>query len=96
MAQVAAVDVAAVQGYCMAFRRSDAAARGPLDERFRFYRSADVELSFRVKDAGLRAAADLLRKGWLGEIYLVRGTMNTLVAKPESPGLVMACFSINI
>ena len=33
--------VAAIQGYLMAFRRDDAAARGPLDEGFRFYRNLD-------------------------------------------------------
>jgi len=48
-------DVDAVEGYLMAFRRDVVADLGGYDERFRWYRSADVELSFRVKDRGLRA-----------------------------------------
>src|SRR5207247_10256690 len=34
-------DVDAIEGYLQAFRRTDYAARGPLDERFRFYRNLD-------------------------------------------------------
>jgi cysteinyl-tRNA synthetase len=48
-------DVDAIEGYLMAFRREVLAATELFDERFRWYRTADVELSFRVKDAGLRA-----------------------------------------
>ena len=48
----AAVEVAAVQGYCMAFRRADAVERGPLDERFRFYRNLDIWWSLALRDAG--------------------------------------------
>jgi len=43
---------AAIQGYLMAFRRSDAAARGPLDERFRFYRNLDIWWSLVLRDEG--------------------------------------------
>jgi GT2 family glycosyltransferase len=39
----------------MAFRRDVLRRVGPFDERFRWYRTADIEWSFRVKDAGLRA-----------------------------------------
>lgn len=46
------VDVAAVQGYLMVFRRADAAARGPLDEGFRFYRNLDVWWSLVLRDEG--------------------------------------------
>ena len=35
-----------------AFRRSDAAERGPLDERFRFYRNLDIWWSLVLRDAG--------------------------------------------
>jgi cysteinyl-tRNA synthetase len=49
-------DVDAIEGYLMAFRRDVLARAGLFDERFRWYRTADVELSFRVRDAGLRAA----------------------------------------
>jgi Glycosyl transferase family 2 len=45
-------DVTAVEGYAMAFRRADAAARGPLDERFRFYRNLDIWWSLVLRDEG--------------------------------------------
>jgi hypothetical protein len=48
-------DVDAIEGYLMAFRRDVIAGVGGFDERFRWYRSADIELSFRIKDAGFRA-----------------------------------------
>jgi len=48
-------DVDAIEGYLMAFRRDVLIAVGGFDERFRWYRSADIELSFRIKDLGLRA-----------------------------------------
>ena len=50
-------EVDAVEGYCMAFRRADALAVGGFDSRFRFYRIADVEFSFRLRDRGGRAVA---------------------------------------
>ena len=45
-------DVDAIEGYLQAFRRSDAAARGPLDERFRFYRNLDIWWSLVLRDEG--------------------------------------------
>ncbi|MGH2634587.1 MAG: glycosyltransferase [Actinomycetota bacterium] len=48
-------EVDAVEGYLMAFRRDVLREVGLFDERFRWYRTADIELSFRVKDAGYRA-----------------------------------------
>jgi len=48
-------EVDAVEGYCMAFRRSDALAVGGFDEKFRFYRIADFEFSFRIRSTGRRA-----------------------------------------
>ena len=45
-------DVDAVEGYLMAFRRADYAARGPLDERFRFYRNLDIWWSLVLRDEG--------------------------------------------
>ncbi|HEY6567727.1 MAG TPA: glycosyltransferase, partial [Actinomycetota bacterium] len=42
------------EGYCMAMRRDLLTDVGLFDERFRWYRTADIEYSFRVKDAGLR------------------------------------------
>ena len=46
-------DVAAVQGYLMAFRRDDAVALGPLDEGFRYYRNLDIWWSLVLRDQGL-------------------------------------------
>lgn len=48
-------DVDAIEGYLMAFRRGLLDELVGFDEKFRFYRSADIEFSFRVKDAGYRA-----------------------------------------
>ena len=45
-------DVDAIEGYAMAFRRADAAARGPLDEKFRFYRNLDIWWSLVLRDEG--------------------------------------------
>ena len=39
----------------MAFRREILTTAGLFDEKFRWYRTADIEYSFRVKDQGLRA-----------------------------------------
>jgi hypothetical protein len=43
-------EVDAIEGYVQAFRRSDAAAYGPLDERFRFYRNLDIWWSLVLRD----------------------------------------------
>lgn len=48
-------EVDAIEGYLMAFRREILREVGWFDEHFRFYRIADIELSFRIRDAGLRA-----------------------------------------
>ncbi|HET7704102.1 MAG TPA: glycosyltransferase [Candidatus Limnocylindrales bacterium] len=45
-------DVTAIEGYALAFRRADAAQRGPLDERFRFYRNLDIWWSLVLRDEG--------------------------------------------
>jgi hypothetical protein len=45
-------DVDAIEGYLLAFRRDDYVARGPLDERFRFYRNLDIWWSLVLRDAG--------------------------------------------
>jgi len=45
-------DVTAIEGYAIAFRRVDAAARGPIDERFRFYRNLDIWWSLVLRDEG--------------------------------------------
>jgi hypothetical protein len=53
-------DVDAVQAYLMAFRRDLLAEGVAFDEKLKFYRSADIELSFQVKDRGLRATVTSL------------------------------------
>jgi hypothetical protein len=45
-------EATAIEGYAMAFRRVEAAARGPIDERFRFYRNLDIWWSLVLRDAG--------------------------------------------
>ena len=48
-------EVDAIEGYLMAFRREILQTAGFFDEKFKFYRTADIEYSFRVKDLGLSA-----------------------------------------
>lgn len=45
-------DVDAIEGYCLAFRRTDFVERGPLDERFTFYRNLDIWWSLILRDNG--------------------------------------------
>jgi hypothetical protein len=53
--ETTARDVDAIEGYLMALRRETLLAAGLFDEKFRWYRTADIEYSFRVKDLGRRA-----------------------------------------
>jgi hypothetical protein len=48
-------EVDAVEAYCLAVRRAALRTVGGFDRRFRFYRNADLDLSFAVRDAGWRA-----------------------------------------
>lgn len=48
-------EVDAIEGYLMAFRRDVLRDAGLFDEKFRWYRTADIECSFRIRDAGYRA-----------------------------------------
>ena len=48
-------EVDAIEGYCLAIRRAALQAVGGFDRRFRFYRNADLDFSFAVRDAGWRA-----------------------------------------
>ena len=43
-------EVDALEGYVLAFRRQQALDAGGFDRRFRFYRLADFELCFRLRD----------------------------------------------
>jgi len=56
-AESAGPEVDAIEGYSMAFRRADAKALEGFDLKFRFYRIADIEFSFRLRDRGGRAIA---------------------------------------
>ena len=51
-------DVDGVEGYFMALRRSDLGRIGTFDAKFKWYRNADIDFSFRVRDAGLRTIVD--------------------------------------
>ena len=48
-------EVDAIEAYCLAIRREALRAVGGFDPRFRFYRHADLDLSFAVRDAGWKA-----------------------------------------
>ena len=48
-------EVDAIEGYCLAVRREALRQVGGFDRRFRFYRNADLDFSFAVRDAGWRA-----------------------------------------
>jgi cysteinyl-tRNA synthetase len=51
-------DVDAIEGYALAFRRSDYVTRGPLDEHFVFYRNLDIWWSLVLRDQAESAADD--------------------------------------
>ena len=54
-------EVDAIEGYCLAMRREALQQVGGFDHHFRFYRNADLDLSFAVRANGwkaLRTAAD--------------------------------------
>ena len=42
-------DVAAIQGYCLAARRTDLLALGGVQARFVWYRNADIDVSLRLR-----------------------------------------------
>jgi GT2 family glycosyltransferase len=48
-------EVDAVEAYCLALRRAALRDVNGFDHRFRFYRNADLDLSFAVRDRGWRA-----------------------------------------
>jgi len=50
-------EVDAVEAYCLAIRRVALQRVRGFDRRFRFYRNADLDLSFAVRDAGWSAVA---------------------------------------
>ena len=70
-------EVDAVLGYCLALRREALAAVGGFDPRFRYYRNADLDLSFAVRDRGWRALAT-------GELPLRRHEHRGWTALPDA------------
>lgn len=48
-------EVDAIEAYCLAIRREALRAVGGFDRHYRFYRNADLDLSFAIRDAGWRA-----------------------------------------
>ena len=48
-------EVDAIEAYCLAVRREALRRVGGFDRRYRFYRNADLDFSFAVRDAGWRA-----------------------------------------
>jgi GT2 family glycosyltransferase len=48
-------EVDAIEAYCLAVRREALRAVPGFDRRFRFYRNADLDFSFAIRDAGWRA-----------------------------------------
>jgi GT2 family glycosyltransferase len=50
-------EVDAIEGYCLAIRRDALRQVGGFDHRFRFYRNADLDLSFAIRANGWKAIA---------------------------------------
>jgi len=73
-------DVTAVEAYAIAFRRADAAERGPLDERFRFYRNLDIWWSLVLRDEGEEGAP---RRAFAVEIPATRHEHREWTSTPE-------------
>ena len=74
-------DVDAIEGYCLAFRRADFATRGPLDERFTFYRNLDIWWSFVLRDEG---AGERARRAVALDLPLVRHEHRGWTGLPEA------------
>jgi GT2 family glycosyltransferase len=51
-------DVDGVEAYFMAMRRADLQKTGLFHPKFKWYRNADLDFTFRVRDAGLRTIVD--------------------------------------
>lgn len=51
-------DVDGVEAYFMALRRAELARTGLFDVKFKWYRNADIDFTFRVRDTGLRTIVD--------------------------------------
>jgi len=51
-------EVDGVEAYFMAMRRADLPRVGLFDPKFKWYRNADLDFSFRVRDAGMKTIVD--------------------------------------
>jgi hypothetical protein len=74
-------EVDAIAGYLLAFRRADYADRGPLDERFRFYRNLDIWWSLVLRDEGEDRPPR--RAVGLGELPVVRHEHRGYTSLPD-------------
>jgi O-antigen biosynthesis protein len=70
-------DVHAVEGYFMALRRADVRTTGLFDPKFKWYRNADLDLSFQVRAAGFRTVVD-------PKLQLVRHEHRQWMSTPEA------------
>ncbi len=75
-------DVDAIEGYLLAFRRSEFVERGPLDERFRFYRNLDIWWSLVLRDGG--DEGENRRAVSVGELPLARHEHRGYAELPEA------------
>ncbi|HEY6056526.1 MAG TPA: glycosyltransferase [Candidatus Limnocylindrales bacterium] len=73
-------DVDAVEAYCMAFRRADVRARGPLDEKFAFYRNLDIWWSLVLRDEG---EGHVPRRALALDLLLLRHVHRGFTSLPE-------------
>jgi GT2 family glycosyltransferase len=81
-APAAVTDVDAIEGYCLAFRRSDLLERGAFDEHFTFYRNLDIWWSLVLRDGG--EGAPPRRAVRVSDLPLVRHEHRGWTSLPES------------
>lgn len=72
-------DVAAIQGYCLAARRTDLLAAGGVQERFVWYRNADIDVSLRLRTL----TTPTRRAVAIGAGHCIRHTHRAWEATPE-------------
>ncbi len=73
-------DVAAIQGYCLAARRADLLAAGGVQERFVWYRNADIDISLRLRTL----ATPIRRAVAVGAEHCTRHVHQAWEATPEA------------
>jgi hypothetical protein len=73
-------DVAAIQGYCLAARRTDLLAAGGVQERFVWYRNADIDISLRLRTLTTR----MRRAVAVGAEHCTRHAHRAWEAMPEA------------